>query len=249
MTGNTAARPSLLTTTIWEDLSATQADDPDQRRAALDRVIGRYWKPVYAYLRARGYDHEKAADLTQGFFTDVLLERNLIARADPQRGRFRSLLLTALNNYSRDDYRRGQSKKRRPEERILALDHTPGELPVVGNREEAPDQAFARVWVSELLDGCIAACRQAYLDSDKQTHWQVFQDRLLEPIIRGGAVPSYQALAERYGLGSEKQAANTVLTVRRRFASILRGQLRGMVDDDAQVDQELSDLLAELQQS
>lgn len=246
MTGNPAAGPCLLTTTIWDDLSATQADDPADRRAALERVIARYWKPVYAYLRACGHDPEQAADLTQGFFTDVVLERNLIGRADPGRGRFRSLLLTALNHYRLDDYRRASSKKRRPEHRVIALDHTPGGWPEPCSREEAPDRAFVRVWVSELLDGCLAECRRAYLDNNKPTHWQVFHDRLLDPVLRGGEVPSYQSLAEHYGLAGEKQAANMVLTVRRRFASILRRHLRGMVDDASEVDRELNELLAQL---
>jgi hypothetical protein len=55
---------------------------------ALDRVIARYWKPVYRFVRLKFHkDNEDAKDLTQGFFA-AALERDFIARFDPAKACF-----------------------------------------------------------------------------------------------------------------------------------------------------------------
>lgn len=237
-----------LLTTIWEDLDATQTPNPQARRDAMQRVIAKYWKPVYAYLRAGGRNHDQAADLTQGFFTDVVLERNLISKADQKRGRFRTLLLTALDNYSRDEYRRSQAKKRAPQEQLLALDENIHDRPMSNNHQDLPDLAFTRVWVSDLLADCLETCEKACQADGMHTHWLMFYARVIEPIIQGGQAPSYRALADQNrSVETEKQAANRVLSVRRRFAAILRHQLKNALGDEQHIDQEIADLLTELQ--
>src|SRR5512136_3003846 len=82
-------------TTHWSLIEGVQKHaDPD--RALIGLLLERYWKPVYCYLRRKGYKNEDAKDLTQGFLHEVVLDRQLIQRADPAKGRFRSFLLHAL---------------------------------------------------------------------------------------------------------------------------------------------------------
>ncbi|MBN2314062.1 MAG: hypothetical protein JXM79_09040, partial [Sedimentisphaerales bacterium] len=88
------ARQTFLKT-HWSLLEGIQKRG-DKERALIGLLLERYWKPVYCYLRRKGYDNEQAKDLTQGFFHDVVLDRDLIDRADPSKGSFRSLLLHAL---------------------------------------------------------------------------------------------------------------------------------------------------------
>ena len=64
----------------------------------LERICDRYWYPLYAYLRRRGRSSEDAQDLTQGFLCK-LLENDGLAKASPERGRFRFYLLGALKHY------------------------------------------------------------------------------------------------------------------------------------------------------
>ena len=64
-----------------------------------NEFVQRYWKPIYSFLRRKGYDNEKAKDLTQGFFTEIVLDSNLFKNLDSGKGKFRTLLLTALNHY------------------------------------------------------------------------------------------------------------------------------------------------------
>jgi len=86
-------------TTHWSLIEAVGASDDDRRKALLGLLLNRYWKPVYCYLRRKGYNNEDAKDLTQGFFQEVVLGRKVIEKADRSKGRFRTFLLTALDNY------------------------------------------------------------------------------------------------------------------------------------------------------
>ena len=69
---------------------------------ALEKLCRSYWPPLYSYIRRQGYAPSDAQDLTQAFFAK-LLKKNFWARADPQQGRFRSFLLTALRNFLSDE--------------------------------------------------------------------------------------------------------------------------------------------------
>ena len=61
-------------------------------RDALSELCKTYWRPIFAYICRRGYSTQDAEDLAQDFFAS-LLQGPLLQRADPERGRFRSLLL------------------------------------------------------------------------------------------------------------------------------------------------------------
>ncbi len=84
-----------------------QAAEADEAVAgdALEQLVRRYWAAVYAYIRRTGRDVHEAADLTQGFVCDIIISRRLCDYADPQRGRFRTLLLGAVQNYLREQHR------------------------------------------------------------------------------------------------------------------------------------------------
>jgi DNA-directed RNA polymerase specialized sigma24 family protein len=74
---------------------------------ALCRI---YWPPLYAFARRAGQSPDDARDLTQGFFAS-LVEKNWVADADPDRGRFRSFLLTAFNATSPTQNKRSSARK------------------------------------------------------------------------------------------------------------------------------------------
>ena len=97
-------------TTHWSLIECVK-EHVDQDRALIGLLLDRYWKPVYCYLRRKDYDNEQAKDLTQGFFHEVVLNRALIERADQAKGRFRSFLLHALNQYLIDEQRKETAAK------------------------------------------------------------------------------------------------------------------------------------------
>ena len=95
---SSAAGGSRFTTTHWSLVLAAAGTEETCGREALARLCEVYWYPLYAYVRRRGYSPEDAQDLTQEFFAR-LLERHRLGAADPQRGRFRSFLLTSMKNF------------------------------------------------------------------------------------------------------------------------------------------------------
>lgn len=88
---------SKIPSSHWTTLIAPAGEG---RREALTKLCTTYWRPVYTYYR-RSHDAQRAFDLTQGFFAQLLdPERNPLAQADRERGRFRSWLLTSARNFS-----------------------------------------------------------------------------------------------------------------------------------------------------
>ena len=90
---------AVFLTTHWSLIEAAGSEETDPDRSLIGLLMEQYWRPVYCYLRRKGYDNEQAKDLTQGFFHEMVLGHRLVEKADAAKGRFRTYLLTALNRY------------------------------------------------------------------------------------------------------------------------------------------------------
>src|SRR5438445_2210584 len=100
-----------FTTTHWSVvLSAGHGSSPDAHQA-LEWLCRTYWYPLYAYVRRRGVGKDDAEDLTQQFFLR-LLQGNRLALADPARGRFRTFLLSSLQNFLANEWTKAAREKR-----------------------------------------------------------------------------------------------------------------------------------------
>lgn len=94
--------PGAFPYTHWSVVLNAGGTDTTQAHEALSRLCETYWFPLYAFVRRRGHSPEDAQDLTQGFFAQ-LIAHNWMARADRQKGRFRSFLLMAMNRFLAKD--------------------------------------------------------------------------------------------------------------------------------------------------
>src|SRR5438874_11060808 len=93
-------REGLFASTRWTmvlDAGESQTP-PEQALNALSELCRIYWGPIFLFLRRQGSNPDDAQDLTQGFFAH-LIESRAYARADPDKGRFRSFLLGALKHF------------------------------------------------------------------------------------------------------------------------------------------------------
>src|SRR4029453_2228913 len=113
-------------TTSWTLIRAAAAKPTAESREALAALCQKYWQPVYAFVRSRGYDREQSQDLTQGFFV-LLIEKNYLLDADSTRGRFRSFLLTTLKHFLADEWDRAHALKRGGGQVPVAIDPTEAE--------------------------------------------------------------------------------------------------------------------------
>lgn len=229
-------------TTHWSIIEQAESEDQDKKLALIGLLLKKYWKPVYCYLRRRGYGNEQAKDLTQGFFHEVVLGRGLIAKVDRSKGRFRSFLLIALNRYLINIGEQEGAQKRIPKDRLVPLDMVDTiKLPHFIT-ESAPENSFNYAWVSQMLEQVLKQVESECARDGKNTHWNVFQDKVLRPIMAGDAAPSLKEICDRYNIKDCAKASNMIVTVKRRFQVALMKSLRESVLSDEQVEGELADL-------
>src|ERR1051325_5599074 len=90
----------LFTSTRWTMVldAGESHTPPTEALRALSELCRIYWRPIFLFLRRQGSSPDDAQDLTQGFFAH-LIESRAYARADPDKGRFRSFLLGALKHF------------------------------------------------------------------------------------------------------------------------------------------------------
>jgi hypothetical protein len=239
---DTGGTGEAFLTTHWSLIEGAGSGEETKKRALIGLLMNRYWKPVYCYLRRRGYDNEQAKDLTQGFFHEVVLEGHLIEKADAAQGRFRSFLLLALDRYLVNAQQSQAAQKRTPRGKLVPLDMV--EPPPVPARiaGSTPEDTFDYAWISTLLERVLTQVETECREDGKTIHWQVFRDRVLRPIMERTPPISLRKICARYGIESEAKASNMIVTVKRRFQVALRRQLRDSVLSDEHVKQEVEEI-------
>jgi len=232
----------VFLTTHWSLVEHIQSED-DKDKALIGLLLDRYWKPVYCYLRRKGHDNEQAKDLTQGFFHEVVLNRNLVQRADQSKGRFRTFLLHALDQYLLNEQRRQTTQKRIPKGKLVSLDiGRPPALPEAVS-ELNPEDSYNYAWIAALLDQILSEVETRCLEDDMETHWHVFQDRIVKPILADVAPPPFADICRQYGIEDSKKASNMITTVRRRLQKALKEYLRNTATSEGQMQEEFAEIV------
>jgi hypothetical protein len=231
-------------TTHWSLIQAVvQDEDQDKDHVLIDLLIRRYWKPVYCYLRRQGYDNEQAKDLTQSFFYDVVLGRQLIQKADPVKGRFRSFLLMALKRYLLTVRDKETAQKRIPQSKLASLETIEEDELLQACTQLTPEDSFNYSWISALLERVLEQVRAECYREGKTVQWHVFQERILGPIMDRTPLLSLHDICHKYGIKDSAKASNMIVTVKRRFSTALRKHLRDSVTSDEQVADELQEMM------
>jgi RNA polymerase sigma-70 factor (ECF subfamily) len=229
-------------TTEWSLIESIQCGE-DPGDTLVGRLLERYWKPVYCYLRRKGLDNEAAKDLTQGFFQEVVLGRDLIRRADHAKGSFRKLLLTAVEHYVRSEHRKQSARKRSLPGRQIPFDQIE-RLDRHGLMTHlTAEESFNYAWLTSVLDEVLVEVETQCRAHGLETHWHVFQDRVLAPILNDAPAPCLAAVSRKYDIASPITTSNMIVTVNRRLRATLRRHLRQYVSTDALVEEELAEFL------
>lgn len=220
-----------------------RAGDPavaDRRLEALNELLAAYRPALCRFLVLRfGYSSEVAEDCVQSFMYEQMLVRDLPARAEAERGRFRTLLLSALSNHVRMARRKAYAQKRRPSGGDpLPLDEGLG----VASAEADPATLFDRLWAREAIDRAVERTRAECDEKDRADVWAVFAARVLDPVLDNLPAPSYEVLVDRFHLESPAQAANLLITGKRMFRRNLLEVVRDTLSDEADLDEEMRHL-------
>ncbi|MBN1361993.1 MAG: hypothetical protein JW993_15465 [Sedimentisphaerales bacterium] len=229
-------------TTQWSLIENIKAGQ-DKDQILIGFLLEQYWKPVYCYLRRKGYGNEEAKDLTQAFFHEIVLGRSLVVRADQTRGRFRSFLLHALDQYVVKQGLKAKAHKRIPKSKLVSLDVA--EVPALPAEmaNASVEDFYHYAWVSTLLERVIARVRAECAEQGMQTHWQLFSERVVQPILADQPAPSLASLCKAHGIAETQTASNMIVTVKRRFRAALLRYVRHTLLDGDQASEELEELL------
>ncbi len=149
-------RAEKFRTTRWSLVLEARRED-DEGARALAELCELYWPPVYAYVRRRGYPAEEAKDRTQSFFCH-LLARGDLARAEQERGRFRTYVLTCAQHFLANAREYDQAQKRGGGNTPISLDGSDPEscIDPVDADGLSPEAAYERAWAKALIDENLA---------------------------------------------------------------------------------------------
>ena len=226
----------MFPTTRWTLILAAQTDE-NARRAALDTLLSAYWRPLYVYLRRKGLPSEAAEDAVQGLILRFL-ERDALSRVDPSRGRFRSYLLTALENHVVNVHER-ESAQKRGAGHLVPLETLDVERDLPSAPED-PGRAFDREWALSVMERAVARLAQDYADGRRKGS----PDTVLR-FFRLDDAPSYAEAAAECGMTTTQFKAS-LHRARERFRQILRDEIADTVATEADVAGEMRALFEAL---
>lgn len=238
-TAGSPTRAEHFATTHWSVVLTAGQDEGQKSEAALEKLCRTYWYPLYAFARRLGQPPQDAQDLTQAFFAH-LLESNLVGKANPEKGKFRSFLLASIKNFMASERDRAHAQKRGGGRPILSLDeaNAEGRFALEPQDESAPDTLFERTWAIAVLEQAIILLETEYRQSGKES---VFKE--LKVFLLGEKVSTrYADVAAKLGM-TEGAVKMLVQRMRQRYRECLRAVVADTVGTPAEIADELGHLV------
>ncbi|MGZ5021695.1 MAG: RNA polymerase sigma factor, partial [Chthoniobacterales bacterium] len=196
-----------------------------------------YWRPIFLFLRRQGFHLEDAQDLTQGFFAH-LIESRAYARADREKGLFRSFLLGTLKHFVAHTRAYERTQKRGGGMALLPLDEAAlheAEARAESRPETRAEVLFDREWAATLLQQVIHRLEQEWQLAGKSELFRELRSHLAG--VNDDAI-AYDELSIRLGRPVATLRSD-VARLRARYRDLLREEVRGTVTANENVDEEL----------
>jgi RNA polymerase sigma-70 factor (ECF subfamily) len=196
--------------TSWDNV--LQARNGQQH--AMEWLMAEYWKPIYFFVRRKGYDVENSKDLTQEFL-GVFLEKDYLKGVNPERGRFRSFMMAALEHFLSDSRDRARAVKRGGRFNFVEAEND------LACASPTPEKAFFKGWALSVLEAAIERLRAEVPAEDMD--------------LLAGKVPAGMSVSER---------KNRLHRLRAKLRTLLRGAIAPHVSRSDEVDSELREILS-----
>src|SRR5687768_11867148 len=190
-------RSNRLPSTHWSEIASACHTRQQKGRDALDRLLTRYQPALLAHLGFKFRATEDAAqDLLQSFVVERILEKALLAQANPSRGRFRTFLLNALDNFVVSQRRKEQAQKRSPSGHVISVDDlSPGDEP---QHNDPPVDRTEVMWAQAAINAALLNMRRECESSRRMDIWGLFEGRVLSAILEDRPETDYETLIERF---------------------------------------------------
>jgi RNA polymerase sigma factor (sigma-70 family) len=225
--------------TRWSHVARAAQENVDSPEVhqAVEELYRAYSQPVYSFIRRRGRSRHDAQDLTQDFFIH-LLEKKTLSRADPERGKFRTFLLGALQRFLADKADYANAKKRGGGSRIIFLDDDTAEqqYQLAAPDSVTAEELFQRRWAASLIG--LAMLR---LKEDMNTAGKGRLFDALQGMIIGAADAPQQEIADQLGV-SVAVVRTTIHRLRSRYRELLREEVLRTVADPKDIETEMKEL-------
>jgi RNA polymerase sigma factor (sigma-70 family) len=242
------SEPREFVTTRWSMiLSAANLGTEEQRAAdALAELCRTYWRPIFLFVRGRGYSIEDAQDLTQDFFVTILTN-NWLQHADRDRGRFRSLLLRSLQNFLINAAEKTNARKRGGDVEFVSWDDWMADArsemshPVQGLESLPPERLFDLTWAATVVEHALRRLREECESKGKLWLFQALSPHLADERDE----VSYAKLSAELGV-AEAAVKKQLHNMRQRYRNLLRAEVSQTVENPVDVDDEIRYLCASL---
>jgi RNA polymerase sigma factor (sigma-70 family) len=231
-----------FTTTHWSVVMTAGQRDLPQAAEALEKLCRAYWYPLYAYVRRHGHSPEDAEDLTQQFFAR-LLDKNYLAKADRDRGKFRTFLLDSMKNFLVNEWKRAARLKRGGGHSLVSydLEIAEGRYAAEPIAKTAPESIYEKQWAIALIEQVFVALSREYGAVEKGP----LLNELKGFIWGEESAASYSEIGRRLNM-EEGTVKVSVHRLRQRFRELLRAEVANTVSRPEEVDGELRHLIAVL---
>jgi RNA polymerase sigma factor (sigma-70 family) len=243
--------PDRFVTTRWSVVlsCADSSASTKSARDALTQLCQTYWRPIFAFVCHRGYAVPDAQDLTQDFFV-TLLEGHLLQRADPSKGRFRSLLLKALKDFLNDARDKKRARKRGGDVNFIPWDEWIAEFPsqfsvsTHDSQSWPAEKVFDVRWAATIVEHAMLRLAEECEQRGKRRVFDVLRSCL-------GAERedvSYSTFSKTLGV-PEPAVKRLVHQLRKRYRELLREEVADTVASPDLLEEELRYLCAALSTS
>jgi RNA polymerase sigma factor (sigma-70 family) len=223
--------------TQWSEVLHAGDSQSPGGAAALEELCCAYWVPLYSFLRRQGHSPHDAEDLVQGFLARVLAREDL-AGVRPEKGRFRTFLLTSLRNFVIKQALREKAFKRGGGVVAVSIDAEEAErLCGPDLAADSPEAAFDRRFAQAVVTRAFAALREEHRARGKEALFAA-----LAPHLDGAEPDGYEAPAAQLGMTPGAMAV-AVHRMRGRLRELLRAEIRQLCASTSEQEQEMKHLL------
>jgi RNA polymerase sigma-70 factor (ECF subfamily) len=233
---NDETRSGSTSRTQWSLIVRAGGPRTPDSRAALEQLCRAYLPPLRALAhRFTWWDRSRAEDLLQSFLAD-LIEKDIVGRACPSRGRFRKFLQVTFRNHAINFMKKERPHSRKP----------PKDSPA-GAEADSGEPSYFEAMSSEGVADCLCDCKwatnlldRALLRVELERPRQSKIVQVLRQRLHGD--PNLRDTAAALGI-SEHVLKVRLFEVRRAFHRAVRAEVAETVEDPEDVEDELRELI------